>query len=198
MTKIKICGLSRPEDIEMVNRLLPDYIGFVFATSRRQIDLQTANQLKKKLNPKVISVGVFVNEKPDIIVQLVENQIIEMVQLHGHENVHYIRQLQEIIQVPIIKAIAVSEQADIAKVKDIGADYLLFDGEKAGSGQTFDWRHLTDIGIPYFLAGGLNVDNVEQACLKTPFALDVSSGVETNGVKDEMKVKYFIDTVRKR
>ena len=196
MTKIKICGLFRLEDIEMVNRLLPDYIGFVFAKSRRQVDAKTARQLKQQLNPKVVAVGVFVNEQLDVIVQLVEDRVIEMVQLHGHEDETYIRQLKEMIHVPIIKAIAVSGKGDIADVNQAAADYLLFDGEKAGSGQVFDWNYLADVEVPYFLAGGLNVNNVSFALSKKPFALDVSSGVEVNGVKNEEKIKCFIQMVR--
>ena len=196
MTKVKICGLSRLEDIEMVNQLLPDYIGFVFAKSRRQIDAQIAGQLKKRLNPKMTAVGVFVDEEIEIIAQLVDEQVIEMVQLHGTEDETYLRKLQACIQVPIIKAIAVSGKHPIADPKDSLADYLLFDGEKAGSGQMFDWNHLTNVTKPYFLAGGLHINNISQALLKKPFALDVSSGVEVNGVKDKQKIKSFIELVR--
>jgi len=195
MTKVKICGLSRLEDIEMVNRWLPDYIGFVFAKSRRQVNALTASQLKERLNPKIIAVGVFVDQEMDVILQLVDNKVIEMVQLHGSEDETYVRRLKELTQIPVIKAVAVSGKQSI---KGSVADYLLFDGEKAGSGQVFDWNHLTDIEIPYFLAGGLNVDNIPQALSKKPFALDVSSGVEVNGVKDEEKIRRFIELVRKQ
>ncbi|MCL1990393.1 MAG: phosphoribosylanthranilate isomerase [Defluviitaleaceae bacterium] len=198
MTNIKICGLNRLADIEMVNKLLPEYVGFVFAKSRRQVDAVTAQTLKNRLDPTIVAVGVFVEAAIDDIVKLVETHVIDMVQLHGDEDERYISQLRQKVSVPIIKAVAVTGRDDVHKAGQLAVDYLLFDGQQAGSGQTFDWQYLSEVKTPYFLAGGLCEANVAQALLKQPFAVDVSSGVETKGVKDEAKIRTFIERIRKQ
>ncbi|MCL1866186.1 MAG: phosphoribosylanthranilate isomerase [Oscillospiraceae bacterium] len=195
MTKIKICGLSRVEDIHAANELSPDYIGFVFVNaSRRCVTVQKAAELRKVLRPEIIPVGVFVNSQIADIIALVKEGVIDMIQLHGNEKVEdedYIRGLKSRTECDIIAVNRVSGCAD----------YLLFDGQNAGSGEVFDWDTIPNSPTrrqPIFLAGGLDPDNVESAIAKVrPFAVDVSSGVESNGVKDRIKMKIFINRVRK-
>ena len=196
--RIKICGLSREEDIEIVNRVLPDYIGFVFAPSRRRVDTPTAAALKTKLDPRIKAVGVFVNENVETITEIYRKNIINMVQLHGDENDEYIDRLKHLCGCSIIKAIGVG---DALPVLPSEPDYLLFDTlakGRGGTGKNFDWSVLKNYhGQPYFLAGGLNSGNVSSAISSlSPFCIDVSSGVEIDGIKNEKKVDDFVRLVR--
>lgn len=199
MSKIKICGLSRPQDIDAVNLVQPDYIGFVFAKSRRQVSPETAKILKNSLNPVIKAVGVFVNEKMETIVNLCNSHVIDIIQLHGDEDEDYINTLKAQAPYPIIKAIRVKDLNDVKKSVGIPCDYLLFDTYQdkqfGGSGKVFNWSYLTDIKRPYFLAGGIYSGNVQEAIKQcNPFCIDISSGVETNGYKDTKKI---IDIVKK-
>ena len=195
--KVKICGLSRICDIDVVNIEKPEYIGFVFAKSRRKVTKQQALNLRKNLHPDIIPVGVFVNEKSENILSLVKNGIIDAVQLHGMEDEEYIIRLKLLTDVPIIKAIAVQSEGDVQKWVSTSADYLLLDNIDGGMGKSFNWDLIGKIDKPYFLAGGLNFENITQAIENTrPFAVDVSSGVETNGFKDPLKIKEFIRRTR--
>jgi len=197
MVKVKICGLSRICDIDVVNIEKPEYIGFVFAKSRRKVTKQQALNLRKNLHPDIIPVGVFVNEKSENILSLVKNGIIDAVQLHGMEDEEYIIRLKLLTDVPIIKAIAVQSEGDVQKWVSTSADYLLLDNIDGGMGKSFNWDLIGKIDKPYFLAGGLNFENITQAIENTrPFAVDVSSGVETNGFKDPLKIKEFIRRTR--
>ena len=197
MTKIKICGLTRSWDIESVNIEKPDYIGFVFANSRRRVTPTQAMELRSKLAKEIIPVGVFVDETPENILQLVQNGVIEMVQLHGTETEEYIVKLKELTDVPIIKAISVQHTGDVQKWESTAADYLLLDSQGGGTGQAFDWSLIGKTPKPYFLAGGLDANNITNAISQTtPFAVDVSSGVETDGFKDPKKINEFIWRVR--
>ena len=201
MAKIKIFGLRREQDIEAVNAALPDYIGFVFARSKRQIDEQQAERLKAKLNPAIKAVGVFVNADPERIINLCHSQVIDLIQLHGDEDEDYLKRLRSRVANKIIKAVRVKEAQDIMKALDFPCDYLLFDafreGEYGGSGRTFDWSLLPQIPKPYFLAGGINADNIAQALTEhDPYGLDVSSGAETNGWKDPKKIWDIVARVR--
>lgn len=201
MTKIKICGLSRPVDIEMVNEALPDYAGFVFAKSKRQVTEEAAAELKKGLHPQIKAVGVFVNEEPEKIIRLCRQGTIDIIQLHGDEDEIYLSKLREEVPNPIIKAVRVRGTEDIEKAGQFSCDYLLLDAYKeneyGGSGITFDWSAITSISKPFFLAGGINTDNVGRAIgLTTPFAIDVSSGVETDGYKDGSKIIEIVTKVR--
>lgn len=200
MTKIKFCGLSRLCDIEAANELKPDYIGFVFAEkSKRYVDIQTAKFLKKNLNPEIKSVGVFVDEKIENIIKIVNENIIDIIQLHGHsknENELYIKNLRKLTDKIIIKAFKIKSQKDIDEAEKNIADYVLLDSG-TGTGKIFDWK-LISLSRPYFLAGGLNPENISEA-IKTlkPFAVDVSSGIETENFKDKNKMSEFISAVRK-
>ncbi len=201
MTKIKICGLTRTIDIEYVNKACPDYIGFVFAKSKRRVTVHQANELKSILRPNIQAVGVFVNEDIDNIIYLCNQNIIDIVQLHGDEDEEYLKQLKRSISNPVIRAIRVKKSEDITSSQSIDADYLLLDAfkkdEYGGSGETFDWNIIQEVNKPYFLAGGINSQNVVQAITNLkPYAIDISSGVETDGYKDKEKIIDIITKVR--
>ena len=199
MVKIKICGIRRLEDIEIVNKYKPDYIGFVFAKSKRQVSHELAAELKSNLDSDIISVGVFVNATQDEIIKLFNEGIIEIAQLHGGEDEDYISGLKETSngKLKIIKAIEMSDDEDLSKYYDSSADYLLLDSGK-GSGKTFDWRLIrNDLKKEFFLAGGINSENVKKAIEEfNPYAVDLSSSLETNGYKDENKIKEIMEVIR--
>lgn len=198
MTKIKLCGLSRPCDIGAANELKPDYIGFVFAPkSKRYVTPEKAMELNQILLPEIQSVGVFVNEKPETVVKLLQDGTIDIAQLHGAEDEEYIIQLRQLTDKPIIKAFRIETASDIEKALQSTADYLLLDSG-AGTGTVFDWKLIQNIKRPYFLAGGLDADNAAEAVnTLRPYALDVSSGIETSGLKDKSKMAAFVSAVRK-
>ena len=201
MSKIKICGLSRECDIDFVNTAKPDFIGFVFADkSKRKVDFDTALKLKNQLDKNIKSVGVFVNNDMDFILSLVNNGIIDLIQLHGDEDENYILSLKEKTSAKIIRAVRVKTAEDILTADKLPVDYLLLDtctkGEYGGSGKTFDWNMIPKISKPYFLAGGLNAENIKSALKVGAYCLDVSSGVETDGKKDKDKIIEIVNTVR--
>ena len=250
MSLIKICGLKRIEDVYTVNEFKPDYVGFVFAATKRFVSDETAAILKAALNPDIPAVGVFVNEPIAHIVKLVREKSIDIIQLHGQEDLDYVNQLREeltkevgsqdkgeISRVPLIKVVRIDVTMDekladeklsdektvdenvyaawkekqteinrklIMEAKKCEPEYLLFDskvkGIPGGSGQTFNVETLPDdeeIGLPYFLAGGIDLSNVSGLIsLKRPFGIDVSSAVETDGFKDAEKIKAMIEAVR--
>lgn len=200
-TKVKICGMTRMEDIQAANAACTDYVGFVFAKSRRQIDFDTALRLKAELRGEIQSVGVFVNETVEKIAALVQEKVIDAVQLHGYEDAAYIERLRAMARVPIIKAVRVQSPEQIQYYAKLPCDYLLFDtyvkGEWGGSGKSFDWSVIPKLQKPYFLAGGLNPQNVTDAVTALhPYCVDVSSGVETDGSKDSGKMDEFVKRVR--
>lgn len=197
MTKIKMCGLSRIEDIEAANAIKPDYIGFVFAEiSKRRVSAPEASKLKSKLDPDIKAVGVFLDDKLDFIASMLNLGIVDAVQLHGSENEEYIERVRQVTDKPIIKAFIIRSKEDVERAEKSTADYILLDGGK-GEGKVFDWSLLKDIKRPYFLAGGLKPDNASDAvkALK-PYAVDVSTGIETDGVKDREKMTAFAGAVR--
>jgi len=197
MTRIKICGLMQINDIEAVNTEKPDYIGFIFANSRRAITPSQAFDLRNALSPNIIPVGVFVDEPIQNIISLVQHGVINAIQLHGSENEQYIQKLKSITNKPIIKAIPIQNKGDVQKWEQSCADHLLLDNINGGTGQTFNWNLIGQTNTLFFLAGGLTTANVTEAIKKTtPFAVDVSSSVETNGAKDPAKIKNFIRRVR--
>ncbi|MBP3611559.1 MAG: phosphoribosylanthranilate isomerase [Lachnospiraceae bacterium] len=196
-TRIKICGLQSPCDIEYVNELLPDYIGFVFARqSKRYITPKEAEVLRKKLDNRILPTGVFVNEERETIAELVKRNIISAVQLHGTETEEDIQCLRGLAVCPIIKAFRVKGQEEIKLANQSVADYVLLDSG-GGSGETFDWSLLKEMQRPYFLAGGLRAENVAEAIHGLqPFAVDASSSLETEGRKDRAKMAAFVRAVR--
>lgn len=198
--KIKICGLSRPADVDAVNAARPDYIGFVFAQSKRRVDENTAAALKARLSPGILSVGVFVNAPPEQIVRLCRDGILDAVQLHGDEDAAYILELGRRIPNPIIKALRVKSAVQILEAQALPCRWLLLDAAPpqgyGGGGNPFDWS-LIPAGIkPFFLAGGLTPKNIPAAAQCGPWCLDMSSGVETDGRKDPDKIAAAVAAAR--
>lgn len=192
MTKVKICGLKTPEAVAVAVNSGADYIGFVFAPSKRQLTLNHAHDLAKAIPKSVKKVGVFVSPSLQELNQAIASVPLDLVQIHGDFDDNFLEQ----VSVPTIRVFQVSQEVAII---DSPANFLLFDAPMAGSGQTFDWLLLADKEIkrPFFIAGGLTVENVREAqALFQPYALDVSSGVETDGVKDLTKIRQFIERVK--
>ena len=198
MTKIKMCGLTSYEDIKAANELRPDYIGFVFAKkSKRFVTFEKAKALRAGLECSVKAVGVFVDEDIRTVAELLNCGIIDIAQLHGNETDDYIKILKELTGKPVIKAFKIRSSSDIEKAEKCTADMILLDAGM-GDGKLFDWSLVSGFKRPYFLAGGLDCTNAESAVARLhPYALDVSSGVETNNLKDIQKMTAFINAVRK-
>ena len=198
MTRIKLCGLSRPCDIEAANALRPEYVGFVFAgKSRRYVSPDAAKALREGLETAIRAVGVFVREEPEAVAALLNGGVIDLAQLHGGEDAAYIRRLRALTDKPIIQAFRVEGPADLDMARRSAADYILLDNGAGGTGTAFDWALLGGFDRPFFLAGGLGPENVAEAVRALrPFAVDVSSGVETDGLKDYNKMKAFVGAVR--
>ena len=192
MTKVKICGLSNIEAVETAVSAGADYIGFVFAPSKRQVTVEQAIELVKFIPSHIQTVGVFVSPSKAELLEAVDKVGLDFVQVHGQ----VVDKLFENLPCGSIQAVQVDEGGHVPNSQ---ADYLLFDAPVAGSGQTFDWGQLdtTELAQPFFIAGGLNEDNVARAIQYfSPFAVDVSSGVETNGQKDHEKIRRFIERVK--
>ena len=199
MSKIKICGLTRPEDVAFVNEAKPDYAGFVIQVPKsiRNVSVQTLYRLRKQLREEIPAVGVFVNAPLDLVVNLCRDKILSYVQLHGQENGEYIKRLKEQTEVPVIQAFSISSREDVQKAAASQADYPLLDHGRGGTGESFDWSLISHMERPYFLAGGLTSKNVGEA-IETlhPFAVDMSSSVETDGKKDYEKIMAAVAAVR--
>ena len=192
-----MCGLSRMEDIEYANEVLPEFIGFVFAPkSRRYVSFEQAKKLRGELDYRIAAVGVFVDEDIENIVRLVKDEVIDMVQLHGSEDNAYIAKLREMAEVPIIQAFKIIDSYDAESAVLSDADFVLLDSGM-GTGKTFDWSLIKSINRPYFLAGGISPENAAQAVERfSPYAVDASSSLETNGVKDLSKMTALARAVR--
>ncbi|MDR0320154.1 MAG: phosphoribosylanthranilate isomerase [Treponema sp.] len=205
--RIKICGLFRGEDIDFVNEARPDYIGFVFAQSSRQVSAPLAQHLRFRLADGIVPVGVFVNAPIAMITELYHNGIISAAQLHGNEDDSYIVQLKKLSEtrirekktqaIKVIKTVFPASTGSWLKSIPANADYILIDSG-AGSGKTFDWKKLSSVKFkkPWFLAGGVSPKNIKEAMTLNPFAIDVSSGAETDGIKDREKILQLVKTVR--
>lgn len=198
MTKIKLCGLSRQCDIEWANELKPDYIGFIFwSKSKRNVSPERAKELKALLSPDIKAVGVFVDEPIENIAKLLSDNIIDLAQLHGSEDEEYIARLRTLSDKPIIKAFLIKSKEDAKRAEKSTADHILLDSGM-GTGKGFDRSLLKNISRPYFLAGGLYPENVGIAVdTLSPYAVDVSSGIETDNFKDRNKMAAFVNAVRK-
>lgn len=198
MTKIKLCGLSRQCDIEWANELKPDYIGFIFwSKSKRNVSPERAKELKALLSPDIKAVGVFVDEPIENIAKLLSDNIIDLAQLHGSEDEEYIARLRTLSDKPIIKAFLLKSKEDAKRAEKSTADHILLDSGM-GTGKGFDRSLLKNISRPYFLAGGLYPENVGIAVdMLSPYAVDVSSGIETDNFKDRNKMAAFVNAVRK-
>lgn len=199
MSKIKLCGLSRKCDIEWANELHPEYIGFVFAPkSRRYVSVDMAAELKAMLSEDIKAVGVFVNSPIESVAYILSRGIIDIAQLHGSEDEEYISRLSKLTDKPIVKAFSINSADDVSAANNSSADMVLLDSGSGGTGTNFDWKLLGNINRPYFLAGGLCCENISQAITALdPYAVDVSSGIETNGCKDKNKMAAFVAAVRK-
>lgn len=204
----------KPCDIEYANRVKPDFVGFIFANTRRKISAAQAKQFREALDAEIPAVGVFVNEDISVITSLVQNGCIDLIQLHGEEDADYIRRLREVCDVPVIKAVKVQMVEQIRQAAALPVDYLLLDtyrkGVLGGTGEAFDWELLREakivagdtaegelFGKPYFLAGGLHAGNLREAAALGSYGLDVSSGIETDGSKDFTKMVKVMELVRK-
>ncbi|MBQ7577890.1 MAG: phosphoribosylanthranilate isomerase [Synergistaceae bacterium] len=199
MTKVKICGITREIEINIMNELMPDYVGFVFETRNRHfVSPQYAGNLRARLKSGIRSVGVFANSSLESIAMAIEIAGLDMVQLHGDETAEYIAALREYIRCPIIKVIKISQPIDADKAMYSTADFVMLDGGGAGHGKSFDWSLLGAVRRNYFLSGGLNPDNIVEALQvsSSPFGVNASSGLESNRVKDYRKVMKFITAVR--
>lgn len=199
MTKIKLCGLTRPCDIEVANLLSPDYIGFVLAeNSKRYVPPEKLRALKELLSPNILAVGVFVREPPERVAALLNNGTLDIAQLHGGEDEAYLGRLRALTDRPVFQAYRMETEDDAARAQASWADEILLDSGAGGTGETFDWGMLRQMKRPYFLAGGLTPGNVGEAVrLLRPYGVDVSSGVESGGVKDFEKMAAFVAAVRK-
>ena len=199
-TKIKICGLKRPEDITYVNEAKPDYCGFIieFPKSSRNVTGDQVRTITANLHPDIIPVGVFVNASLERVEELLLDGTIQIAQLHGQEDEDYIRRIQRNTRHQVIKAFSVKTTQDIELALQSLADYILLDQGSGGTGKTFDWSLIPEITRPFFLAGGLGSDNLEQAVRTIrPYAVDLSSSVETDGVKDRSKIVEAVNLVHK-
>ena len=191
MAKIKICGLSRDVDAEFVNAAKPDFVGFIIGVpfSKRNIDINRAERMRSLIDEKIPTIGVFINYPIKDIAQLVNRGIINIVQLHGSEDEEYIKSLRKLIpHTEIWKAFVVKSADDISNAEKSSADRVLLDSG-TGCGKTFDWSAVSEINREFILAGGLNSENIPNAISQVnPWAVDLSSGVETGGVKDREKI----------
>ena len=198
--KLKFCGLTREADICAANETRPDYIGFVFAESRRRVTDEQAARLRVQLAPGIQAVGVFVNDYPTHIAELANHGVIDLIQLHGGESAAYIRRLRTMTATPVIYAVRVGTHEDIERVKPYSVEYFLLDtctkDAYGGSGKIFDWSLIGEVEKPYFLAGGLNESNIPRAVQTGAYALDLSSGIETDGVKDAAKMRRVAALIR--
>ncbi|MGN8645882.1 phosphoribosylanthranilate isomerase [Gracilibacillus sp. HCP3S3_G5_1] len=201
MVQVKICGLQNKEAMEAAIEAGTDFIGLVFARSKRRVTKEQAATLAKFVPAHVKKVGVFVNERIEVIREIAQDVGLDYVQLHGDESPIFCKE----VGLPVIKAFEIREASDLAKIRAYDCAYYLLDSPagkyRGGSGQTFDWQLAKEydfLNKKILLAGGLNADNIEEAITEVaPFGVDVSSGVETDGKKDVDKIKAFIDAVKK-
>ena len=207
--KVKMCGISKVETIPAIVDAKPDYMGLVFAPSKRQVTVEQAKILIEELHKQCINhydtkvvktVGVFVNETLDNLVRIADTANLDAVQLHGDEDEAFIQSLKERTNVEVWKAVQIRSAADVEKWIDSSADMLLFDAyhkdERGGTGEVFDWSSLDAFERPFMLAGGIDCTNVARAIRTVrPYGIDISSGIETNGVKDDEKIKAFTKIV---
>ena len=200
MTKIKICGLRRPEDIAYVNEAKPDFAGFIIDVPkrRRNVPREKVRELTALLSPEILPVGVFVNAPMETILSLVTDGTLKAVQLHGQESQSYLEELKKQVAVPLIRAFSIRSPEDLTEAEKSPADFVLLDNGAGGTGETFDWSLLSSFDRPFFLAGGLRLENITEAVSRFhPYALDLSSGVETDGYKDKEKIIAAVAAVRR-
>lgn len=191
--------MTRLCDVDAVNELRPEYVGFVFAPgSKRRVTSDQAAELKARLIDGVTSVGVFVNEPIENVCRLVDDGFIDVVQLHGSEDEAYISRLRERFHGVVIQAFKIRSEEDVLKANRSSADFILLDSG-AGTGKAFDRDLISSVNRDFFLAGGLSAQDVQSAIRRwRPYAVDVSSAIETNGLKDKDKMTAFVEAVRRQ
>lgn len=197
--RIKICGLKRPEDIQAVNAAKPDFCGFVIEVTKspRCVMRDQVRKLVQDLHKDIIPVGVFVNAPPELPAQLLNEGTLAIAQLHGNEDEQYIRILRGMTDRPLIQAFSIKSTQDVDRACKSTADYILLDQGGGGTGKTFDWSLIPEITRPFFLAGGLGTENLEQAIRQVhPWAVDLSSSLETQGYKDPEKIRKAVEIVK--
>lgn len=211
--KVKICGIRRMEDVEIINRYLPDYAGFVFAKSKRQVLPDEAKRLAANIDGRIKKVGVFVDQPIELLAELLIEETVDYLQLHGGEDTAYERKLCQILEEKgiknpserLIKAYRIKNKEDFEKMSPTACKYLLLDAFsvkcEGGNGESFDWSHInkwkTSNKKPFFLAGGIGLHNVKEAIADVkPYAIDVSSSLEENGFKSEEKIKEFMERIK--
>ena len=196
-TRVKVCGLMKPEDALAVNAAGADLAGVILEEGfRRSVSPETARRIRAQLSPGIPLVGVFVNTAPERAASFVKEGIIDMVQIHGEENEDWMREFRKLSAGPVIKAVKASSGEHVRRALDFPASHILLDSG-TGTGKTFDWDILGGEDRPFILAGGLDADNVGAAVQRYhPWGVDVSSGVETDGVKDPEKIRLFVKAVR--
>lgn len=201
--KIKLCGIRRPDDIRYVNEFKPDYVGFILSEGfKRSVGLGTFCELKSHLDKNIKTVGVFVNEPLEYILKYYAEEL-DVIQLHGDETAEYLQELKKMVKCNIWRAVRVKNAEDIITADNMGADLLLLDSFSVkgygGTGKTADWNIISRVNIktPYFLAGGLNKNNICDA-IKTvkPYGIDISGGIETDGFKDREKIENIMKLIR--
>ena len=200
MTKIKICGLKRPEDIAYVNAAKSDFAGFIIDVpkSRRNVSPEKVRELTALLSPEILPVGVFVNAPMETILSLANDGTLKTLQLHGQESQSYLEELKKQVSIPVIRAFSIRSAEDLTEAEKSPADFVLLDNGAGGTGETFDWSLLSSFKRPFFLAGGLRPENITEAVSRFhPYALDLSSGVETDGYKDKEKIIAAVAAVRR-
>ncbi|MCR5847224.1 MAG: phosphoribosylanthranilate isomerase [Lachnospiraceae bacterium] len=198
MSKIKFCGMRSAKDIESANEIKPEYVGFVFwDKSKRYITKEQAVELRKMLDKDIKAVGVFLDETEETICRISESNAIDIIQLHGHEDEIFINSIREKTGKPVIKAFVIRSEEDLKEAERSSADMILLDSG-TGSGKTFDHELLKDFKRPFFLAGGMSCENVGSLIEEfDPYCVDVSSGIETDGIKDKDKMTEFAKKVRR-
>ena len=196
MTKIKICGLTSVEEAAAANAARPDFVGVVFDCGRHFVSDETAAAIRRKLSSDIPLVGVFANDDPRHIIDLVRAGTIQYVQLHGEESEAYLATLQKEISVPFIRVISIKTGEEVA-AGETAAEFLLLDNGRGGTGRTFDWTRIPSVAKPWFLAGGIGLSNIEEALSYHPYAVDISTGAETDGRKDSEKMRRLVEIVRK-
>lgn len=196
MTKIKLCGLTRAIDAEFANEAKPDWIGLVFDPGRHFVSDDTAREIRNRLSPSIPAVGVFVRDDPAHIISLVEEGILQYVQFHGGEDEAYIKELRKYISCPFIRVVSVKSREDVLRAAETISEYLLLDHGKGGTGKSFDWSMIPRLNKPWFMAGGIGLSNLSSALSYRPYAVDISSGAETDGKKDREKMIRLVKSVR--
>ena len=197
MARVLICGIKSPEDVEIVNELKPEYVSFTFFKNDNYIPYEKAKKLKQILDKNIRVVGVFVNENTKIVASAANSDLLDIIEFHGNEGPGEIERIKAFTDKPIIQGFRVKSIQDVTDAVDSPADSILYYSDK-GNGVPLDWKMLTGITRPYFLGGGLTSANLEKAIkICHPFAVSVTTGVETDGVKDREKMETFINIARR-